>query len=164
MKLARLAMFLALPILLAGCHITSSTPSTAPTQGYQQAAQAMSDFATDLKQVQQIEVSLHNGGVIDSPTHVAIQTAIKSISMNGKQADALIKAEAGATNIQARINAALDAANSIALATGKLDPSTAAQLTNAVSALKLLLNNVITALPIPTSEVIYGSSNYSYAG
>lgn len=161
------ARFLAVPILalcLAGCKPAGVTGQPAPpTQGYQQAAQAMSNFATDLQQVQQVEINLHNGGVIDKPTHNSIQAAIKQVELYGKQGDSLIAAQASATTIRAKLTSALDAVASITVQTGKLDPNTAAQLTNAITAIKLLLNNVLDALPNPVSEVIYGPNHNRYA-
>jgi hypothetical protein len=119
-----------------GCKTAGVTGQpTAPSQSYPKAAQLMSDFATDLQQVQSAE-----------------------------QADALINAQASAMTIRARINSAIDSATAITLQTGKLDPNTAAQLKNAVTAIKILLGNVLNALPTPIAEVTYGSYRYSYAG
>jgi len=120
----------------------------------------MSSLSSDLQQAQQAEINLKNGGVIDKATHDAIQKAFLQIGTYGKQADALIAAQANATTIRAKVNSALDAVTAITLQTGKLDTNTAAQLTNAVTAIKLLFGSVLDALPTPISEVKpYGPSN-----
>lgn len=159
-------LFAVMLLGVAGCKTAAVTGQpTAPTQGYQTAEQAMSSLSADLLQAQQAEINLKNGGVIDKPTHDAIQKAFQQIGTYGKQADALIAAEASSTTIRAKINSALEAVTAITLQTGKLDTSTAAQLTNAVNAIKLLLSSVLDALPTPISEVMpYGPSHHSDPG
>lgn len=174
-KLLAIFGVLALLLPMAGCKTVSVTGQPlAPTQGYQQAAQSMSNFATDLQSVQAAEINLHRGGAIDKSTHNTIQATLKQVSIYGKQIDALILAQASAVTITAKIIAALDSVNSIALQTGQLDPNTATQLTTSITAFKLLLNTVIQALPTSTAQSVipismtevktHGPNNYRNVG
>lgn len=142
-KLALLAVFLALPI--AGCHIASPTPATAPSI-YQQGAQAMDDFATDLQSAQGIELNLYKGGVIPAPTHNVIESTFGQIAGYGTQIDGLIAAQASSTTIVAKVNAALASLGTIAASAAKLDSQTAAQVNGCIAALQALLTNLLPVL------------------
>lgn len=130
---------------LSGCQpATSTTPvnATAPNI-YQQGAQAMDDFSKDLVSAQNIEINLHKGGVVPDATHVQIQATFKSIAGYGQQIDALIRAQASAATITAKINAALGSLATIATQAAGLDANTAAQVSSSVAALQGLLNGLL---------------------
>lgn len=142
--------------LLSGCHSASSTnPPTPPTldQTYSRAAQAMQNFSADVRQAQQIEISLFKGGVIGKPMHVAVQNGFLQTAMYGKQIDALIAGQAGAATIQAKVAQALQSVHSITLATGTLDASATAQLKATITALTLILNTVSSTFDQITGEL-----------
>lgn len=138
-KLALLSVFLALPL---GCHVASPTPATAPSI-YQQGAMAMDDFATDLQSAQGIELNLYKGGVIPQPTHVVIESTFGQIAGYGQQIDGLIAATAAPASIIAKVNATLASLGAIASSAANLDANTAAQVKASVTALQLLLSNLI---------------------
>lgn len=141
-KLALLSVFLALP--LAGCHVVSPAPATAPTVSiYQQGAQAMHDFAADLGSAQGIEKNLYKGGVIPQPTHKAIEGTFSQIAGYGTQIDGLIAAQASASTIAGKVNSALASLGSIAISAAQLDPQTAAQVNGCIQALQALLSNLL---------------------
>lgn len=129
--------------MLVGCKpVTSPTPTTAPSI-YQQGAQVMDDFATDLQSAQSIEKNLYVGGVIPQPTHKAIENTFGQIAGYGHQIDGLIAAQASSTTIVQRINSAISSLSDIVSAAAKLDPNTAAQVRASVAALQALLSNLI---------------------
>lgn len=154
--------------LLTGCRSASTgTPPTAPTlqQQYLKAAQTMDDFSADVKQAQQIEISLYKASLpgLDKPTHVAVQKGFLQTATYGKEIDALIAGQASAATIQARVAVALQSIQSITLATGQLDASATANLKAAIQALTLILNTVSAAFPIQTGE-LHGPRTYRNAG
>lgn len=127
---------------IAGCHVTAATPATAPSI-YQQGAQAMDNFATDLVSAQGIEKSLYAGGAIPTATHKTLESTFNQISAYGIQVDALITAQASSTTIVQRINSAIGSLADISTAAASLDANTAAQVKASVAALQLLLSNLI---------------------
>lgn len=135
---------------LYGCHVSTTTTATAPTlsNGYSKAAVAMQGFSADVLQAQQIEIELYREKLpgLDSPTHVAIQDAFLQVSGYGKQIDALILSQASATTIQAKVTQALGSVTAIANSTGKLDPTTSANLNLAVAAIQAILQSVSTSI------------------
>jgi LDH2 family malate/lactate/ureidoglycolate dehydrogenase len=143
--IASIAAALLLPV--TGCHkqTTVSTPPTAAAI-YANSATFMVDFATDLEQIQQIEISLHKGGAITDAVHSDIQGYFSQIAGYGLQIDALLKGNASASTIQAKIDQAATALAGMAISTGKIDPSTAAQLNAAVAAMQLLMANLTKQL------------------
>jgi hypothetical protein len=118
----------------------------------------MSNFASDVQQVQTIEINLYKGTAVSADFHRTFQSSMKQVSVYGPQIDALIAAGAAPATIQAKISTALGLVSNILLSTNTLDPNTAAQLKVAVQALQLLLNNVSLSLNATTSEVTHGSS------
>lgn len=165
-SLRSIAAVAVLSLALAGCAKVAApgAPAT-PTDPYNKAAVAMSNFATDLNSAQQIEITLHKAGIIDAATHTTVQQAFLAIDKIGPQIDAGILAQSSSDTLRTKVNAALDALASITVATGKLDASAVAQLTNAVAAIKLLLGGVLDALPNQLSEVSpNGSIDYRSTG
>lgn len=173
-SLTLVAGALGLAAALAGCQAASSnTPAnaTAPSV-YQQGAQAMNDFASDLVSAQNIEMNLHKGGTIPDATHVKIQAVFKGIAGYGTQIDALILAQASATTITARINSAIASLTSIATTAASLDANTSAQVNGSVQALQMLLTNLLpifanvsAAQTNPhTLEVAFGSADNRNTG
>lgn len=150
------ALIVLLPCLVfAGCTVTAPTPTTAPSI-YQNGAQGMDNFATDLQSAQKIEISLHAGGAIPDATHSSIQTAFNTIAGYGIQIDALITAQASATTITAKINAAISSLAGVTLTATNLDAATAAQVNSSIAALQALLTNL---LPIFASSVSLATPN-----
>jgi hypothetical protein len=147
-KLALLSVFLALP-LATGCKtVVAPTPATAPSI-YQQGSQAMDDFATDLVSAQNIEQGLYKGGAIPAATHATLESTFNQIAGYGIQVDALIKTQASATTIAARINSALSLLATVSTTAAGLDSATSVQVTGCVQALQALLTQL---LPIFTTK------------
>src|SRR5665213_4303397 len=168
MKKAILTLALCLPLFGCGA-VSTSTPATAPSI-YQRGAQAMDNFATDLGQAQNIEISLHNGKAIDDVTHAVIQAQFKNVASYGIQIDSLIRGQASALTITDRINSALTGVSSIVVISGTLDAATTNQVNAGIAALKLLLTNLLPIFapsvslvaPNPrTMEVAFGPRNDS---
>jgi hypothetical protein len=157
-NILRLSAAVMLCLCLAGCNIAGVTGQpTAPDLNtpYQKAGTAMSSFASDVLSAQQIIINLHRGGVIDKPTDTAIQVQLKQIGAYGKQIDALILAQASATTIQGKVNAALAALGAITAQTGKVDPQTLLQIQACITPIQQLLGTVLSAFNL-TSEVTHG--------
>lgn len=163
-SIAVLVVFAAF-LLFSGCKVAGvAGQPTAPVIGYPQAATLMNSLAQDVARAQQIEITLHNGGQIDNATHVAIQKAFLAVDTIGPQIDSAILAQSNSVTIRTKIYAAMDSLTGITLATGKLDSAATQQLTNAVSIIKILLGNVLDALPNPISQVTHGPTHNRSVG
>ena len=138
---------------MTGCHVTAAATPATPQSIYQQGASAMDNFAIDLQQAQQIEISLHNGGAIPDATHLQIQGAFNQVAAYGIQIDALISAQASATTIAQRIQSAIASLTTISTTAAKLDAATATQVQNATAALASLLNALLPIFGVPVAAM-----------
>lgn len=140
--------------LMGGCarNVSTSVPAT-PSTPYQRAAVGMSNFASDVQQVQTIEINLYKGTAVSPAFHRTFQSSMKQVSVYGPQIDALIAAGASPATIQAKISTAITLVQGILLSTNTLDSNTASQLNVAIQALQILLTNVSQIVATNTSEL-----------
>lgn len=156
MKRIASAIILSVALIGTGCKTVTTGPQPTASTPYQKAAVVMLDFSQDLLSAQKVEINLHAGGVIDNPTHRTIQGYFKQIDGYGTQINALLSAQASASTIQAKVNAALVSLNAITSATSGLDANTKTQIAASVSLLQGVFNNVMTQFNAATTEVDFG--------
>jgi hypothetical protein len=113
----------------------------------------MNDFSADVLSLHKIEVDLHNGGAIDTPTHIAIQRVFLQVDGYEHQLDALISAQAAAVTVQAKVDSLKTALDGIASATAQLSPATRTQISNAVQLAEQVLTNVLAAIPATVGQL-----------
>lgn len=145
-------------LALAGCGaVNTATPATAPDP-YQRAATVMQDFSQDLLNAQQAEIALQKSGVIDAPTHKALQNAFLYTAQRGVQIDALIASQGSTANIALQLTMLSGSLGDIVSAAMNLPATTGAQLKASITAIQLLVTGVSAALNISTATPIQNST------
>lgn len=149
MKLARLSIWLALPLLamsLTGC----------PASQQVQAAEAVDNAAIALLAAQNVETAAHNQGLISAPDDIFIQTQFKSLSVIGTTADSCIGSANTTGSAITCLSTAINGVDQINSAGGLAlkSPTSQADFEMGISAVRDVLSAIETSIggvppPVP---------------
>lgn len=134
MKLFRILAVPLLALSLAGCARNAAAP---PPTAAQATAIGVDDFAASARTAQQVEIGLFQQGLIDAPTHVAIQKGFKKCGQDIQALGTAINTGASSATISAKIQA-ITADLNVDITTGVLgvrDPASQQKLQALVSGL-----------------------------
>lgn len=147
---------LAACIFVLGCggRVASPAPATAASF-YQNAAQTMHDFSADVVAAERTEISVYQAGLISKDAHRAFQQGMKPVSTYGPKIDKLIADQAASTTIQAQVQAALAAVQSVVGTASLSATGNTAEVFGKVNLIVTLLQNVLNSLNFPNlTEVV----------